>query len=328
MRNSSFDRRAVLTIVFVAVIMIGCAEKESQDRGDADESSSAATPSALSTHATPNSGPKAEDTGSIGTSEQRREVEVAFFEKKIIVLPGVFEPEEAQYLVLPLMAANAELFRNKRVLEIGTGSGVVGIYAAKLGASAVVVTDINENAIASAKLNAERLGVASLIDQRLVSGTDTTAYAVIQANEVFDVIISNPPYSLDLDATSNNAVTDQGDLGFSIVDGLKEHLSSDGVAALFYDSFFYHLVMVKYAEHLGYAVESRRPTIMTAWATETLLNSYLARLLEHRGLSPDTFRFDRDKDDLSLLFVTQNEPDQTNKNFPPGWMFIRQKPNS
>lgn len=269
--------------------------------------------------------PRAEDTGSIGTYPQRTEVDIPFFEEKIVVLPGVFEPLEAQHLVLPLMQANADLFRGKRVLEIGTGSGVVGIYAAKLGASAVVVTDINENAIASAKLNAERLGVASRIDQRLVEGPDTSAFAVIRPDEVFDVIISNPPYSLDLDAASDNAVTDTGDLGFSIVDGLDPHLSPDGVAALFYDSLFYHLVMVKYAEHRGYVVENRRPVIITSWATETLFNSYLARLFAHRGLPPDTFRFDRDEDDLTLLVVPNSEAERLRTDYPPGWMFIRRR---
>jgi hypothetical protein len=84
--------------------------------------------------------------------------------------------------------------------------------------------------------------------------------------------------------------------------------------------------MVKYAEHRGYVVDFRRPTIMTSWATETLFNSYLARLFEHRGLPADTFRFDRDADDLTLLIVPNSEAERSRNDYPPGWMFIRHGP--
>ena len=64
-------------------------------------------------------------------------------EAEIVVLPGVFLPGEAEDDVLPVMAAHRDWFRGKSVLEIGTGSGIIALYAARLGATRVVATDIS-----------------------------------------------------------------------------------------------------------------------------------------------------------------------------------------
>lgn len=47
-----------------------------------------------------------------------------------------------------------ELVRDRRVLDLGCGSGVVGIAAAKAGASHVLASDIDTNAHAATRLNA------------------------------------------------------------------------------------------------------------------------------------------------------------------------------
>ncbi len=153
---------------------------------------------------------------------QEQVIPSCFLEEGILGRPGIFDPGEAERFVLPFMAENAERFAGRRVLEIGTGSGVIGLYAARLGASAVVATDIDPLAIEVARLNAERLGVASVMDVRLVPPEDLSAYSVIRPEEKFDVIISNPPYSLDYAAEENSPVVDRGDLGLSIILGLHD----------------------------------------------------------------------------------------------------------
>jgi 23S rRNA G2069 N7-methylase RlmK/C1962 C5-methylase RlmI len=173
---------------------------------------------------------------------------------------------------------------------------VIALFAASLGAEVVVATDIDPAAIESATLNAERTGLKDAVEFRLVGLEDISAYAVIGADERFDVIISNPPYSLDLDAPGNTPAVDTGDLGMSIVQGLPRHLEPDGVALLLYNSLFYHYVMVKYATLEGYEVRSQAPNMLTLWEAETLFNAYLDRLLEVQGIDDADLRFDRKRD--------------------------------
>jgi methylase of polypeptide subunit release factors len=225
-----------------------------------------------------------------------------FLESGITVKPGVFHPGEAEKVMLPFMEAFKVIFNGKRVLEIGTGSGLVSLYAATLGANKVVSTDINDLAVQTASANAVNLGFAGVMEARLVPSDDISAYSVIGKDEKFDVIISNPPYSLDLGAKQNDALTDTGDLGFSIIRGLEQHLSPEGFAILFYNSTFYHEVMVKFARHEGFVVRSHYPNGLTSWEAETLFNSYLEKLLETQGVDPNGFRFNRHVDE-----VLQNE---------------------
>ncbi|HJP04956.1 MAG: 50S ribosomal protein L11 methyltransferase [Gammaproteobacteria bacterium] len=217
-------------------------------------------------------------------------------EAYIAVLPGVFYPYEAEWTTLPLLKLHPELVRGKTVLEIGTGSGIISLFCAKLGAAKVVATDINPAALETMTLNAGNLGYADIIETRLVSPDDTSAYAVIGEDERFDLILPNPPFAIDLDAPRNDSVTDVGVLGFSIVRGLDQHLEPGGVSVLYYDDLFFHEVMVMFARHNGYEVRAHTPNGLFPWSAETLFNSYLRRLLQREGLPPDMLHFDYHKD--------------------------------
>ncbi len=54
---------------------------------------------------------------------------------------------------------NPEVAKRRRVLDLGTGSGIVAIAAAKCDALSVDAVDIDRNAVAAAGLNAELNGV-------------------------------------------------------------------------------------------------------------------------------------------------------------------------
>jgi methylase of polypeptide subunit release factors len=231
---------------------------------------------------------------------------------------GVFHPHEGEWTFGPLMKNNAELFKGKRVMEIGTGSGIISLMAAKHGAAKVVSTDINPKAIESVTTNAAALGYDDVIDARLVSLDDISAYAVIGEDEQFDVIVSNPPFALDLDAPGNDAVTDNGELGFSIVRGLEKHLAPNGTVIMLYDSLFYHQVMVKYAKYKGYDVRYNNPNGMYGWAAEVLFNGYLKRLLESENEPLDAFSFNYHTDEsLEIRYLRNFALDPTQFEYQP-----------
>jgi release factor glutamine methyltransferase len=81
--------------------------------------------------------------------------------------------------------------RPARILEIGVGSGAISVaLAASQENMQMVATDISSEAIAVARLNAAKAGVAERI-QFLVG----SLFADLSG--VFDVIVSNPPYISD-----------------------------------------------------------------------------------------------------------------------------------
>jgi predicted nicotinamide N-methyase len=66
---------------------------------------------------------------------------------------------------------NPDGVRGKRVLDIGSGSGLVGIAAARAGAASVLAADIDGFACAAIRLNAQANAVAITATQDDVIGT-------------------------------------------------------------------------------------------------------------------------------------------------------------
>lgn len=78
------------------------------------------------------------------------------------------------------------LVRGKAVLDLASGSGLVGIAAMKAGAAAVTVADIDAFACAAARINAEQNGVElSILQDDLLSGADPRRWDVILAGDIF-----------------------------------------------------------------------------------------------------------------------------------------------
>jgi len=76
----------------------------------------------------------------------------------------------------------------KRVIDVGTGTGILAIAAARAGAERVVATDINPNAVLSVPENAHRNGAGDRVTavcMDLLSG--------FVAAPLFDVIVANLP---------------------------------------------------------------------------------------------------------------------------------------
>jgi release factor glutamine methyltransferase len=76
----------------------------------------------------------------------------------------------------------------KSVADVGTGSGVLALAAARAGAESVVAVDINPNAVLCARENAEANGFG---DRITVARMDLLSE--IAPDPTFDVILSSPP---------------------------------------------------------------------------------------------------------------------------------------
>lgn len=75
-----------------------------------------------------------------------------------------------------------------RIVDVGTGSGVIALsLAAAFPEATVTATDISEDALALARENAERLGLTNRIEF-------STGDLLIYVTHVYDLIVANLPY--------------------------------------------------------------------------------------------------------------------------------------
>ncbi|MBN2051946.1 methyltransferase [Candidatus Woesearchaeota archaeon] len=105
--------------------------------------------------------------------------------KKIIVLPGSFDPifQDSQFLASKL---NEIISQNSKVLDMGTGSGIQAIFSSDK-ASEVVAADINAASVECAEKNVLLHGLKNKIK---VLQSDLFE----NIKDKFDVIIWNPPF--------------------------------------------------------------------------------------------------------------------------------------
>ncbi|MDO5049380.1 MAG: methyltransferase [Actinomycetaceae bacterium] len=116
------------------------------------------------------------------------------------------------------------------VLDLGTGCGVLAMYAAT-HADRVVATDLSERAVAFARFN---FALNELdIDLRLGSLFEPVA------GERFDLIVSNPPFVITPDSLRGDGVVEYRDGGRrgdelvrEVVAGAASHLSEGGRAVM------------------------------------------------------------------------------------------------
>jgi methylase of polypeptide subunit release factors len=147
----------------------------------------------------------------------------------ITIFPHVYVP--ADQSVPNMFVEYGHIIKDGNVLDMGTGTGILALLAARLGAAAVIATDNNSNAVANARLNAERLGLADLVEVR---GPANLFDSV--EDEKFHAILFNAPWIQGEPRTLYD--TANYDPGYRIMDGfLKEapdHLMPDGAILLQY----------------------------------------------------------------------------------------------
>ncbi len=107
----------------------------------------------------------------------------------LAVGPSVMIPRPETELLVE--QALARLGRERAlVADLGTGSGAVAIaIAARRPAARLVATDISAEALAVARENLERHGLADRVELR-----QGDWFEALHQGETFDLIVSNPPY--------------------------------------------------------------------------------------------------------------------------------------
>lgn len=116
-----------------------------------------------------------------------------FFSEEFFVDERVLVPRpETELLVeeaLRIMAERPGHTSSLRILDMGTGSGIIGITLARHGATAVTCVDISGDALLVARDNAARLGV-----QDRIACVRSDLFAGIKPGARFDIIVANLPY--------------------------------------------------------------------------------------------------------------------------------------
>lgn len=153
-----------------------------------------------------------------------------------------FEIETNDLVYIPaedtfLLAENLEIKESDTVLEIGTGTGTVGLFASKLTNGQITVTDINFDALELARVNFSKNNIENV---EFVFGN---LFDELE-NRKFDVILFNTPYlPTDEDEIIDdnlNYAFDGGADGRKIIDPflyeVKNHLNKGGLVQLIQSS--------------------------------------------------------------------------------------------
>ncbi|XRP96364.1 HemK2/MTQ2 family protein methyltransferase [Methanocaldococcus sp. 16A] len=169
---------------------------------------------------------------------------------KLKLHPEVYEPAEDSILLL----RNLVDVKNKEVLEIGVGTGLISIACAKKGAKKVVGVDINPYAVKLAKENAKLNNVDIIC-------LESDLFENVTGK--FDVILFNPPYlpTSDEDKIDSylNYAFDGGKNGREIldrfIDNLPNYLKKGGVVQILQSSLTGEKETINKLKSLGFKVD-------------------------------------------------------------------------
>jgi release factor glutamine methyltransferase len=148
-----------------------------------------------------------------------------FHKIELKVAPGVLIPRPETELLVDIALQEIKRIENStpnpKILDLGTGSGAVALAIANEALnSQVIATDQSLEALAIAKSNAKSLHLETHAEFAQGSW-----YQALKENDIFDIIVSNPPY---ISAQDPHLI--EGDLRFEPTDALTDH--STGLSCL------------------------------------------------------------------------------------------------
>ena len=148
-----------------------------------------------------------------------------FHRIELQVAPGILIPRPETELLVDIALQEIKRIENSttgpKILDLGTGSGAIALAIANEAPNAqVTATDQSLEALAIANSNAKSLQLETHVEFAQGSW-----YEALNENDIFDIIVSNPPYI----AAKDPHLT-EGDLRFEPADALTDH--STGLSCL------------------------------------------------------------------------------------------------
>lgn len=182
--------------------------------------------------------------GLVGAHEWRRKgVEIAALGSRIHPHYGVFSPVRGEYLRL---VAQAPLPATDLAFDIGTGTGVLAAILARRGVARVIATDCDARALACARDNIARLGMAARIE---------VAEADLFPPGRASLVVCNPPWLPGRPASplEHSVYDHESRMLRGFLQGLAAHLSPGGEG---------WLILSDLAEHLGLRSRDELPALI------------------------------------------------------------------
>ncbi len=150
---------------------------------------------------------------------------------QILVLPSVANPKLLRTgAFLGAQVDGLRIPPAARVLDLGTGSGICALVAARR-AREVTGVDINPAALRCARINTLMNGLEARVDLR-----HGDLFAPL-AGERFDLVLFNPPFLLGRPRDDRDAAWRSDDLPWRFAAQLAAHLTPTGFALLLLSSF-------------------------------------------------------------------------------------------
>ena len=114
----------------------------------------------------------------------------SFWRDEFAVTPDVLIPRPDTEILVEAVASRLGAVTTPLVLDIGTGSGCIALSLLReLPGARAVALDVSGPALEVAMRNARALGLEARVDLRL-----SRWLSAIGPEEVFDAVVSNPPY--------------------------------------------------------------------------------------------------------------------------------------
>ena len=152
-------------------------------------------------------------------------------EMRILVIPGVANPKILRTGAFFATQLGARVIApGAAVLDMGTGSGICALVAAR-HAGRVVAVDVSPAAARCTRLNAVLNQLEERIDIRLGDLFEPVA------GERFDLVLFNPPFLIGVPKDDRDAAWRSEDTARRFAAGLGDHLFPGGTALVLLSSF-------------------------------------------------------------------------------------------